>query len=187
MIKKIGIIVLLSVFNVCLSFAQTDINYQHKSLLKALKKVGVEDASLLKDVDLSNIDNQLEKPNGKFFLIDDQPNCPYQYVYVGRVNCCRAGGCSIDVELPQGGESEYFDYFVLFDKSKTVQLVKVFNYQATHGHEVTAKGWLKQFVGHQESETLKVDKNIDSISGATISVYAITQDVEMITKVLASI
>ena len=103
------------------------------------------------------------------------------------MNSCRAGGCSNSIELPKEEESEYFDYFIRFDKNKTVKLVKVFNYQATHGQEVTSKGWLKQFIGHDGTGSLQVGKNVDAISGATISVYAITVDVEMKTTLLKKI
>jgi hypothetical protein len=65
-----------------------------------------------------------------------------------------------------------------------VELVKIFNYAATHGHEVSAKGWLKQFAGYNGSDTLQVGKNVDAISGATISVYGITLDVQMKTILL---
>ncbi|WP_234408600.1 FMN-binding protein [Marinilabilia salmonicolor] len=82
------------------------------------------------------------------------------------------------------GNSEYFDYFILFDAEKSVQVVKVFNYQATHGYEITSRGWLKQFAGHDGSESLQVNKNIDAISGATISVQAITEDVQRQTSLL---
>ncbi len=58
---------------------------------------------------------------------------------------------------------------------------------ATHGQEITARGWLKQFIGYNGSESLKVDKNIDTISGATISVYAITSDIKLITCLLKSL
>jgi len=62
--------------------------------------------------------------------------------------------------------------------------VKVFNYQATHGHEITAKGWLKQFIGYTAKGNLNVGKTVDSISGATISVNGITSNIRMVTAVL---
>jgi len=65
--------------------------------------------------------------------------------------------------------------------------VRVFNYQATHGQEVSAKGWLRQFDGYDGSTVLKVGKDIDAISGATISVYGITRDVQERTRLLARI
>jgi len=69
------------------------------------------------------------------------------------------------------------NYCIFFDSSKAVRQVEVFNYQATPGYEITAKGWLKQFAGFSGIDSLVVNKNIDGISGATISVYAITADV----------
>lgn len=73
---------------------------------------------------------------------------------------------------------EYFDYFILFDSNLGVKKIRVYNYQATHGHEVGGKGWLKQFVGYKGDEKLEYGKNIDSISGATISANAITYNVQ---------
>jgi Na+-translocating ferredoxin:NAD+ oxidoreductase RnfG subunit len=80
--------------------------------------------------------------------------------------------------------SEYFDYYILFDENKTVRKVGVYNYMATHGQEITAKGWLKQFTGYDGFAPLQVDKDIDAISGATISVYAITADIEHMSRLL---
>jgi Na+-translocating ferredoxin:NAD+ oxidoreductase RnfG subunit len=100
------------------------------------------------------------------------------------VNSCRAGGCSISGNTPANMDSEYFDYYIFFDSAKTVKQVEVFNYQATHGYEITAKGWLKQFTGFSGKDSLVVNKDIDGISGATISVYAITSDVQEKTRML---
>lgn len=165
------------------SWGQSDINYQNKALQKVLQKAGISDFSNIQELYITDSVKLQYRLQGKFFEIKSDIS-QYKYIYTGRVNSCRAGGCSISVEIPKEGESEFFDYFILFDKNKTVQLVKVFNYQATHGQEVTAKGWLKQFIGHNGSEPLQVNKNIDAISGATISVYAITSDVELKTELL---
>jgi Na+-translocating ferredoxin:NAD+ oxidoreductase RnfG subunit len=161
----------------------SSINYENKALAKILKKNGINDFSLLKEIVLDDSIKTLYNFQGKYFLINSDVS-KFKYIYTGRVNSCRAGGCSNPVDVPQKGQSEYFDYFILFDKDKTVQLVKVFNYQASHGHEITAKGWLKQFIGFNGSEPLQVDKDIDAISGATISVYAITFDVDIKTELL---
>lgn len=166
------------------AFAQTSIEYQPKALLKTLQKSGITDVSTIKEFTLTDPTSLQQSFMGKFFQIETNNVSHYKYIYVGRVNSCRAGGCSITHNVADEGNSEYFDYYILFDKNKTVQAVKVFNYQATHGQEVTAKGWLKQFIGHDGSEPLQVSKNIDAISGATISVYAITYDVEMKTEIL---
>ncbi len=169
------------------AFGQNDIDYQNKRLINSLKKIGISDLSELKEVDLSS-GNQYE-PKGKFFKVADNLKASgIKYIYVGRVNSCRAGGCSNSgISTPQNLDSEYFDYFIIFDTAKTIKQIEVYNYEATHGYEITAKGWLKQFVGFSGKDTLLVNKDIDGITGATISVYAITEDVQVKTKLLKSI
>ncbi len=181
-----GILALIAVLIGFLSWSQVEIHYQNNVLHRVLQKSGVPDFSNIQEISIKESVRQIDKLQGKFFEIQSGES-PYKYIYVGRVNSCRAGGCSISFIIPKEGESEYFDYFILFDENKTVQLVRVFNYQATHGHEITAKGWLKQFIGHDGAKPLQVDKNIDAISGATISVNAITFDIEMITLILKSL
>lgn len=181
---KSNILLLLGIFIFCCTYAQSDVNYKHKTITKALSKAGVTDMDSIEELVMPDSVFSSNQINGKYFLIKEENENHFEYIYVGRVNSCRAGGCSVSRDISSTGSSEYFDYFILFDHKKTVQTVKVFNYQATHGHEITAKGWLKQFIGHNGSEQLQVDKNIDAISGATISVYAITADVEMKTEIL---
>jgi Na+-translocating ferredoxin:NAD+ oxidoreductase RnfG subunit len=181
---KSGIFIILSLLSLAFTSGLTEVDYKHKTLLKALQKVGVVDMSAIEEVVLPDSVNTANRIQGKYFLINDNNVSQYRYIYIGRVNSCRAGGCSITNENPHDSNSEYFDYYILFDSNKTVQAVKVFNYQASHGQEITAKGWLKQFIGHNGSEPLQVDKNIDAISGATISVYAITIDIELKTEIL---
>lgn len=182
-----GILLFAGLLNLCCTFAQSDVNYKHRALIKALQKSGITDMSVVEEITVPDSVFPENQINGKYFLIKENNPGQYVYIYVGRANSCRAGGCSIFNEIPKEGSAEYFDYFILFDKDKTVQTVKVFNYQATHGHEITAKGWLKQFKGHDGSERLQAGKNIDAISGATISVHAITIEIEMKTEILKQI
>jgi len=165
------------------SFGQGKIDYQNKRLLNSLKKNGITGFSRLKEIN-SNLKGEPEL-QGKFFsLLNKSEVSGIEYVFIGRVNSCRAGGCSISGSNPSNQESEYFEYLILYDSDKTVKMVEVYNYAATHGYEITAKGWLKQFAGFSGNDTLEVNKNIDAISGATISVFAITNDVQLKTKIL---
>ena len=181
--------ILILIFSLTLSatsFGKNEIEYQNKRLVNKLEKNGISGFSKLREI-YSNSEGQSEQI-GKFFEVEnDVQGSNIKYVFVGRVNSCRAGGCCNTVELSGNGESEYFDYFIFFDLAKTVQLVEVYNYQATHGYEITAKGWLKQFIGFSEKDTLQVNKDIDGISGATISVFAITADVQAKTQFLETI
>ena len=123
---------------------------------------------------------------GNFYTLSNNDSL-FGYLYAGRVNSCRTGGCSVERSDNDDGSFEYFDYFILFNPKKEVVNVRVFNYQATHGQEVSAQSWLKQFRGYSGETDLQVGKDIDAISGATISVYAITVDIEYISKQLNSI
>ena len=166
------------------AFTPTDINYQHKAISKTLiKSVNMVNPNLIEIPLPDSLMDELGVQGKYFKVTNENSDCKITVVYIGRVNSCRAGGCSISNDV-MGGQSEYFDYMVCFNQESEVELVKVFNYQATHGHEVTAKGWLRQFAGHNADNTLEVGKNVDSISGATISVNGITNDIIAKTKLL---
>jgi hypothetical protein len=125
---------------------------------------------------------------GEFYTVSDfSATSKIKYVYLGRVKTCRAGGCSINRNQGNDKESEFFDYFILFDSTCKVQQVRIYNYQATHGQEITSKNWLRQFKNYTGEKELMAGKNIDAISGATISVDAIISDIEFITGALLSI
>lgn len=108
------------------------------------------------------------------------------YVYLGRVNSCKPGGCSPD----EGqeiivGEYEYFDYLVLFNTQRSVEEVKIYNYAATYGVQITSKAWLRQFEGYAGQEPLNYGKEIDAISGATVSALSLIADLQRVTLALA--
>ena len=157
---------------------QDDIDYSHKSLVREIQSFYSTDLSNLHRMDISGTGPE---QSGRYFSVKDQDL--KGYVYVGRANSCRSGGCS-NGQSPAEGASEYFDYFILFDAGGVVRQVRVFNYQATHGHGITSRGWLKQFSGYDGGKRLEPGKDVDSISGATISVRSITAEVENRTREL---
>jgi len=123
--------------------------------------------------------------SGKYYTHTDGSGAfTRKYVYTGKVNTCRAGGCCATQHSTADQESEYFEYFILFDASAAILMVKIYNYAATHGQEISSKNWLNQFVNYDGSTKLSVGKNIDAISGATISVESITSHIERRTRKL---
>ncbi len=114
--------------------------------------------------------------NSRLFKVQEQTNI-LGYVYVGRVNSCRSGGCSVDA-IEETLEFEYFDYFIVTNATGKVMRVKVFNYRATHGHEIMSSGWLRQFIGYSGQKKLIYGKDIEAISGATVSANAINDDIQ---------
>lgn len=165
-------------------YTDQDIDYRPRLLAKVLKKYDVPGFEALEVLPIP----QHGPTPGKFFEITTPPDAPVKYAYIGRVNSCRTGGCTkTDSPTPEELkelESEYFDYFILFDPRVEIRAIRVYNYAASYGYEITAPGWLRQFVGFGGDKTLTVGKDVDAITGATVSVYAITADVEMRTHAL---
>lgn len=167
-------------------FPPKGIDFENKTLLKELQKANGADLPERREIRIPESLNETVVLKGKFFEITSQ-NQICKYVYIGRVNGCRQGGCSNSSETSILETSEYFDYFILYDQNLSVFQVKVYNYQASHGQEITNKGWLKQFQGFNGSRSLLVGKSIDAISGATVSAVGITTDIQEKTKLLKQI
>lgn len=110
-----------------------------------------------------------------------------KYCWMGRVRTCKAGGCDFNTENQSRDKFEFFDYFILFNGDASVASVRIYSYQATHGQEVTARAWLRQFQGYTGEGGLRVGKEIDAISGATISVEAVTFDLQEKTRLLKTL
>ena len=160
------------------SYAQSDVDYHHKSIYKAIEKKLDMDDPVLSVMTLSG--SSKNQTAGSFYRIADNQEHNHGFVYIGRVFSCK------NTENADHVSSEFFDHFTLYDTTGQVQQVKIFNYQATHGHEVTVKGWLKQFIGYNGNSALRVGKDIDGISGATISVHTLTHDIEIRTGILSN-
>lgn len=158
-----------------LSSNNSTIDQAPKPLQRELDKIGlsVDSVELIEGIKDYNL-------KGSYYQINNHTDS--LYYYIGRVNSCRANGCAATITDNSSVVYEYFDYYILFDTKGVVKTVKVYNYQATHGMEITIRGWLKQFVGYFGEKELIVGKDVDTIAGATISVYAITTDVEYRTK-----
>ena len=71
-------------------------------------------------------------------------------------------------------KTDEFDYLVLLDKDLIVKKAKVLVYREDYGGEIGSKRWLKQFIGKTKTDDLRYGDNIITISGATISVRAMT-------------
>ncbi|HPD64004.1 MAG TPA: FMN-binding protein [Bacteroidia bacterium] len=121
-------------------------------------------------------ENQPDSNTGKYFSIYTG-NTLAGYGYIGRVMSCRQGMCFSNLKNSKSSFAEYFDYFILFDSTISIQKVMVFNYMASHGNEITSNGWLKQFIGYNGNNSLIAGKDIDAISGATVSVHGLINDV----------
>lgn len=65
-----------------------------------------------------------------------------------------------------------FDIGVFYNTEGEILSMKVLAYREDHGGEVGSKRWLKQFVGLDDEAPMKLNDDIQGISGATISCEA---------------
>lgn len=148
-----------------------------KKISKSIEKIWKTE-----DYELDEITKKSCLKNGRLFEVMSS-DIKIGSIYSGRVNSCKSGGCSADV-FDADLAFEYFDYFLLLDTNNQVVWVKVYNYQATQGHEVMSRGWLNQFKGLLPGESLEFGRDIEAISGATVSASALTEDIQRVLSCL---
>lgn len=76
------------------------------------------------------------------------------------------------------GKHEYITYGVALDLAGNVLDVEILSYRETHGHEVRNAVWREQFVGKSINDSLKLGKDIENISGATLSCRNVTDGIK---------
>lgn len=126
-------------------------------------------------------DTILSKTNSYFFNIQNQSKTKKAYMVITIANGCRIGGCDVEHELEE--EFEQFCIFSIFNPDGELMELKIIEYQSEHGYEVTSKWWLKLFVKYQE-EDYQYSKNIDAISGATISVKSMIREMTYLKSIM---
>jgi hypothetical protein len=75
------------------------------------------------------------------------------------------------------GRYERFDYSVFYDPGLSILGVRVTAYRSTHGAAICQRKWLSQFNGYDGGE-LVLGKDIDAISGASISAHSMVADMK---------
>ena len=73
-----------------------------------------------------------------------------------------------------------FDYMVLLNSELEIININILIYREEHGNEISSKRWLKQFFGLGTKDEAILQKNIDGISGATISVRSMTTEINTV-------
>ena len=81
------------------------------------------------------------------------------------------------------GRHDFFDYMVIFNNDLSIRKIQVLVYRSDHGHEITGKGWLKQFTG-RDGCRLEYGQDVQAISGATYSGKSITADISRLCESL---
>ena len=72
------------------------------------------------------------------------------------------------------GKDQPITFLVAVDATDRLKDVDILVYREPYGGEVAYEPWRRQFRGKGAGDSLRVGKEIRSISGATISVHAVT-------------
>lgn len=75
------------------------------------------------------------------------------------------------------GKQEFITYAVGIEPDGSVRGVEILDYRESHGSEVRDARWLAQFKGKGRESALRMDVDIQNISGATLSCRHITEGV----------
>lgn len=78
------------------------------------------------------------------------------------------------------GKDEPITFLVAIGPDDHLKDVDILVYREPRGGEVAYEAWRKQFRGKSAADSVRVGKGIRSISGATISVHAVTAGVRRI-------
>jgi hypothetical protein len=108
------------------------------------------------------------------------------YMSFNRANSCRVGGCVAFDSLNKGSNFDPFYFATIYKVDMSIRKMKILEYYSDYGYEVSSKKWLRQFIGKSSCEK-NLDDKIDGISGATISVKSLIQEVEGNCDVLENI
>jgi len=67
------------------------------------------------------------------------------------------------------GKHEFITYAVGLNADGSVKQIEIMEYLETYGYEVRDPRWRAQFVGKTAADPLKLERDIQNISGATLS------------------
>ena len=75
------------------------------------------------------------------------------------------------------GKHEMVKYALAINADGTIKGIEIMEYVESYGYEVGEASWRNQFVGKTADATLKLNKDIKNIAGATLSCGHVTQGV----------
>jgi Na+-translocating ferredoxin:NAD+ oxidoreductase RnfG subunit len=116
------------------------------------------------------------------------PNASFAEVQAGRVWKAEAGGKVVGYFYADHviGKHLFIDYTVALGSDGRVRRVDILAYRESYGGEVRNGSWLQQFVGKSSHNDVKVNDDIRSISGATLSSTHLTEGVKRVLAYHAS-
>ena len=78
------------------------------------------------------------------------------------------------------GKHEMITYAIGINPNGTIKQIDVLEYKESYGDEVALPSWKDQFIGKTVNSTLKLNKDIQNVSGATLSAKHMTDGVKRV-------
>ena len=133
------------------------------------------------EVFIEEIKNEEESiyPNRIFYHVLDKAKNTIGTLVINKAYGCHIEGCDDPSEIRNdfaNSAYEEFYYAILFNPDLSIKTVKILEYDSEYGYEICSKRWLKQFRNISPNQINKLHK-IDGISGATVSVNSIVNDI----------
>lgn len=85
------------------------------------------------------------------------------------------------------GKVKPITYLVIFSPDYSVKSVHIIKYREQQGGAIENRAWLDQFNNKNIESNIELNESIDGISGATISVKAVTKGVKRLLKFITKI
>lgn len=85
------------------------------------------------------------------------------------------------------GKSMPITFIVFFNEAGVIENSEIVKYREQYGGAVKNKYWNEQFNGRNSESSFVVGKDINSISGATISVNSVTKGVQKLSILISEI
>ena len=82
------------------------------------------------------------------------------------------------------GKTMPITFLVIFNENQEVIHSSIIKYREGYGGEISGKKWLTQFIGMKQDSLYKHEKEIDGITGATISVKSFTKGISKLSLLL---
>jgi Na+-translocating ferredoxin:NAD+ oxidoreductase RnfG subunit len=81
------------------------------------------------------------------------------------------------------GKHELITYALGLSADGSVKQVEILDYRESYGYEIRNQNWRRQFVGKGVGDPLRLDQDINNISGATLSCRHVTDGVRRLLAV----
>lgn len=97
-----------------------------------------------------------------------------QRIWEARIGGKRVGWFIVDRVI---GKHEYITYALALSPEGTVRGIEILDYRESYGGQVRNANWRRQFTGKRPGQSLRLERDIRNISGATLSSRHVTDGV----------